>query len=116
VVALSLDVADELGLDARERRNVELGALLHDVGKIAIPNEIINKPGALSPEAWTIVKTHTLEGQRMLNRVGGVLGAVGRVLRASHERWDGGGYPRTSRRATRFRSPRAWCRVATPSR
>jgi HD-GYP domain-containing protein (c-di-GMP phosphodiesterase class II) len=93
VVSLSLNVADELRLDARERRNVELGALLHDVGKIAIPNEIINKPGPLDPEEWTIVKTHTLEGQRMLNRVGGVLGAVGRVVRASHERWDGNGYP-----------------------
>ena len=93
VVSLSLDVAAELRLDARERRNVELGALLHDVGKIAIPNEIINKPGALNAEEWTIVKTHTVEGQRMLDRVGGVLGAVGRVVRASHERWDGGGYP-----------------------
>jgi hypothetical protein len=93
VVSLSLHVADELRLEARERRNVELGALLHDVGKIAIPNEIINKAGPLSPEEWTIVKTHTLEGQRMLDRVGGVLGAVGRVVRASHERWDGDGYP-----------------------
>jgi len=93
VVSLSLAVANELGMDERERRNVELGALLHDVGKIAIPNEIINKPGPLSPQEWTVVKTHTLEGQKMLDKVGGVLCDVGRVVRASHERWDGSGYP-----------------------
>jgi putative nucleotidyltransferase with HDIG domain len=93
VVSLSLAVADELGMDARERRNVELGALLHDVGKIAIPNEIINKPGPLDPQEWTIVKTHTVEGQRMLDKVGGVLCEVGKVVRASHEHWDGSGYP-----------------------
>jgi putative nucleotidyltransferase with HDIG domain len=93
VVALSLDVADELGLDARERRNVELGALLHDVGKIAIPKEIINKPGPLSTDEWIVIKTHTVEGQRMLDRVGGVLREVGLVVRGSHERWDGAGYP-----------------------
>ena len=93
VVALSLEVADELKLDSRERRNVELGALLHDVGKIAIPNEIINKPGPLSPEEWVVIKTHTVEGQRMLDRVGGMLREVGLVVRASHERWDGTGYP-----------------------
>jgi putative nucleotidyltransferase with HDIG domain len=93
VVSLALEVADELGMDARERRNVELGALLHDVGKIAIPNEIINKAGPLSPQEWTVVKTHTVEGQRMLDRVGGVLCEVGHVVRASHEHWDGSGYP-----------------------
>jgi HD-GYP domain-containing protein (c-di-GMP phosphodiesterase class II) len=80
-------------MNARERRNVELGALLHDVGKIAIPNEIINKPGPLSPQEWTVVKTHTVEGQRMLDRVGGVLCEVGHVVRATHEHWDGSGYP-----------------------
>jgi HD-GYP domain-containing protein (c-di-GMP phosphodiesterase class II) len=93
VVSLALEVADELDMDARERRNVELGALLHDVGKIAIPNEIINKPGPLSPQEWTVVKTHTVEGQRMLDRVGGMLCEIGHVVRASHEHWDGSGYP-----------------------
>ena len=93
VVALSLEVASDLGMDDRERQKVELGALLHDVGKIAIPNEIINKPGPLSPDEWTIVKTHTIEGQQMLDRVGGLLREVGCVVRSSHERWDGAGYP-----------------------
>jgi HD-GYP domain-containing protein (c-di-GMP phosphodiesterase class II) len=93
VVALAVAVADAMRLDPRERRNVEFGALLHDVGKIAIPKEIINKPGPLTDEEWTVVRAHTVEGQRMLNRVGGVLAEVGRVVRSSHERWDGGGYP-----------------------
>jgi putative nucleotidyltransferase with HDIG domain len=93
VVSLSVEVADELEMDAVERRNVELGALLHDVGKIAIPKEIIDKPGPLDDHEWVIVKTHTIEGQRMLDRVGGLLREVGMVVRASHERWDGTGYP-----------------------
>jgi putative nucleotidyltransferase with HDIG domain len=93
VVALALEVAETMGLDARQRRNVEFGALLHDVGKIAVPNEIINKPGPLTDDEWLVIKTHTVEGQRMLERVGGVLGEVGRIVRSSHENWDGSGYP-----------------------
>jgi HD-GYP domain-containing protein (c-di-GMP phosphodiesterase class II) len=93
VVALSLEVAQELGLDERGRHNVELAALLHDIGKIVIPDSIINKPGPLTDEEWALMKTHTVEGQRMLDRVGGVLREVGMIVRASHERWDGGGYP-----------------------
>jgi putative nucleotidyltransferase with HDIG domain len=93
VVALSLAVASELRMDEGDRQKAELGALLHDVGKIAIPNEIINKPGPLSPDEWTIVKTHTIEGQVMLDRVGGLLREIGLVVRSSHERWDGQGYP-----------------------
>jgi HD-GYP domain-containing protein (c-di-GMP phosphodiesterase class II) len=93
VVSLSLAVADEMGLDHRQRRNVEFGALLHDVGKIAVPPEILHKPGPLDDEEWEVMRRHTLEGQRMLDRVGGVLHDVGRVVRASHERWDGCGYP-----------------------
>jgi putative nucleotidyltransferase with HDIG domain len=93
VVRLALDVAEELELDARQRRNVEFGALLHDVGKIAVPKEIINKPGKLDAREWEIIKTHTIEGQRMLERVGGFMREVGLIVRSSHERWDGGGYP-----------------------
>jgi putative nucleotidyltransferase with HDIG domain len=93
VVVLALDVAQALGLDAHRRRNVEFGALLHDVGKIAVPKEIINKPGKLDPHEWEIIKTHTIEGQRMLERVGGFMREVGEIVRASHERWDGAGYP-----------------------
>jgi putative nucleotidyltransferase with HDIG domain len=93
VVLLALAVARELGLDAEQQRLVEFGALLHDIGKIAVPKEIVNKPGKLDPDEWEIIKTHTVEGQRMLERVGGFMGNVGRVVRCHHERWDGSGYP-----------------------
>lgn len=93
VVRLSLDVADELGLDADRKRNVEFGALLHDVGKIAVPKEIINKPGKLDEREWAIIKTHTIEGQRMLERIGGFMSEIGLIVRASHEHWDSSGYP-----------------------
>jgi hypothetical protein len=93
VVELSLLVADELGLSPAARRRVELAALLHDVGKIAIPPQIITKPGPLNDDEWQIMRTHTVEGQRMLDRVGGTLGEVGQIVRASHERFDGRGYP-----------------------
>jgi putative nucleotidyltransferase with HDIG domain len=93
VVSLALAVADKMGLDPHRRRNLEFGALLHDVGKIAVPGEIINKKGPLTDEEWVVIKAHTVEGQRMLDRVGGVLSDVGAIVRSSHERWDGGGYP-----------------------
>jgi HD-GYP domain-containing protein (c-di-GMP phosphodiesterase class II) len=93
VVELSLGVADRIGLDPRQRRNVEFAALLHDVGKIAVPKEIINKDGPLDDEEWKIMHRHTIEGEKMLNRVGGVLSEVGRIVRSSHEHYDGSGYP-----------------------
>jgi putative nucleotidyltransferase with HDIG domain len=93
VVGLALELAEHLGLSAERQRNLEFAALLHDVGKIAIPKEIINKPGRLDPHEWTIIKTHTLEGQKMLERVGGFMREVGMIVRSHHERWDGGGYP-----------------------
>jgi HD-GYP domain-containing protein (c-di-GMP phosphodiesterase class II) len=93
VVELSVAVADRLGLGEHRRRNVEFGALLHDVGKVAIPKEIINKPGPLDDAEWAIMRTHTVEGQRMLDRVGGFMREVGAIVRGSHERFDGNGYP-----------------------
>lgn len=93
VVDLALAVADELGLEASVRRNVEFAALLHDVGKLRVPKEIINKPGALDPDEWAIIRRHTIEGEVMLTQVGGVLATVGHCVRSSHERYDGHGYP-----------------------
>jgi putative nucleotidyltransferase with HDIG domain len=93
VVSLSVAVADSMGLSSKQRRNVEFGALLHDVGKIAVPKEIINKRGPLTEDEWVIIKTHTIEGQKMLDRVGGLLSEVGQIVRSSHEKWDGTGYP-----------------------
>jgi HD-GYP domain-containing protein (c-di-GMP phosphodiesterase class II) len=93
VVELAVEVGRRLRLDDDRLRNLEFGALLHDVGKVAIPKEIINKPGKLDAREWEIVKTHTLEGQRMLDQVGGFMSDVGRIVRSHHERWDGAGYP-----------------------
>jgi HD-GYP domain-containing protein (c-di-GMP phosphodiesterase class II) len=93
VVDLVLGVADELELAPRDRRHAELTALLHDVGKIRIPTEIIRKPGKLTPDERALIETHTIEGEHMLEQVGGLLGEVGAIVRSCHERWDGGGYP-----------------------
>jgi HD-GYP domain-containing protein (c-di-GMP phosphodiesterase class II) len=93
VVELSLAVSDSLGLNYDQRRNVEFAALLHDVGKISVPNEIINKPGPLDDDEWKVMHQHTIEGERMLKRIGGVLADVGTIVRASHEDFDGSGYP-----------------------
>lgn len=93
VVELSLAVSDRLGLGFEQRRNVEFAALLHDVGKISVPDEIINKEGPLDEAEWEVMRQHTIEGERMLKRIGGVLAEVGRIVRASHEDYDGSGYP-----------------------
>ena len=93
VVDLVLAVADELGLDEADRRDAEFVALLHDVGKIRIPESIINKPGPLDAEERALIETHTVIGEEMLERVGGMLGHVGHLVRSCHERWDGKGYP-----------------------
>ena len=93
VVELSLGVADSLGLNATSRRNTEFGALLHDVGKIRVPSSIIKKPDRLTPAEWEIMRRHTIAGEDMLKQVGGTLTRVGSIVRSSHERYDGEGYP-----------------------
>jgi len=93
VVELVAEVADELNIPKRDRQLLEFAALLHDVGKITIPKEILHKPAALTDSEFEVMKTHTIEGQFMLDRVGGLLGRVGEIVRSCHERWDGRGYP-----------------------
>jgi HD-GYP domain-containing protein (c-di-GMP phosphodiesterase class II) len=93
VVELVMAVGPRMALDEDQLRRLEFAALLHDVGKIAIPNEIINKPGPLTDEERAIINTHTIEGEKMLLNVGGVLAEVGRIVRSCHERFDGLGYP-----------------------
>jgi putative nucleotidyltransferase with HDIG domain len=93
VVDLALAVADRLRLDPRQRQQVEFAALLHDVGKVKITAEIINKPEPLDEHERAVMMTHTVVGEQMLEQIGGLLGEVGRVVRSCHERWDGAGYP-----------------------
>jgi hypothetical protein len=93
VVGLCHDVGVELGLDEVVLRDVELGALLHDVGKINVPDAILNKQGPLDAEEWKVMHGHTLEGERMLDQVGGLLADVGTIVRSHHEHYDGTGYP-----------------------
>jgi putative nucleotidyltransferase with HDIG domain len=93
VVAFALEIADELGMGDEERRLVEFGALLHDIGKMTTPKEILHKPGPLDDDEWELMRQHTIDGQKMLDQVGGTLHDVGEVVRSSHEHYDGGGYP-----------------------
>jgi putative nucleotidyltransferase with HDIG domain len=93
VVDLAIGIAGELSLDEDGRRLVEFGALLHDIGKITTPKEIVNKPGPLTPEEQAVMREHTVVGQEMLDRVGGALREVGVIVRCSHEHFDGHGYP-----------------------
>ena len=93
VFELSIEVGAEMDLTPTQRRNVEFGALLHDIGKIAIPKEIINKQGPLTEDEWGVIKTHTIQGQRILEEIGGLMAEIGGVIRSAHERWDGDGYP-----------------------
>ena len=93
VVELVQAVMDHLHVDPATRQEMEFAALLHDVGKISIPKDILNKPAKLTAEEFELMKTHTVEGQFLLDRVGGLLGRIGEVVRSCHERWDGKGYP-----------------------
>lgn len=93
VVDLVLGVCDRLGLDPRSRRKAEFAALLHDIGKIRISSEIINKPGPLTTEEREIINTHTIEGESLLTPIGGLLAEVGVIVRSCHEHYDGTGYP-----------------------
>ena len=93
VVDLVDAVADRLGIDGERRQELEFAAMLHDVGKISIPKALLHKPSALTSAEFEVIKTHTIEGQFILDRVGGLLGRVGEVVRSCHERWDGTGYP-----------------------
>jgi HD-GYP domain-containing protein (c-di-GMP phosphodiesterase class II) len=93
VVTLVVAVAEHLELGERDRQDAELTALLHDVGKVRIPKRIITKPGALTPQERALIETHTVEGEQMLEQIGGLLGHVGKLVRSCHEHWDGRGYP-----------------------
>ena len=92
VADLAVDVALLLGLPEHEIEQVRHAAELHDVGKVAIPDEILQKQGSLSDEEWSFVHKHTLIGSRIISGAP-ALTHVAKLVRSSHERWDGDGYP-----------------------
>jgi diguanylate cyclase (GGDEF)-like protein/putative nucleotidyltransferase with HDIG domain len=92
VAELAAAVAEALGLDAEERDEVRRAAELHDVGKMAIPDAILSKPGPLDPAEREFIRKHTLIGERIIGAAPALV-PVARLVRSSHERWDGGGYP-----------------------
>ncbi len=89
---LSLRVGEALGLDERTLKQLELGALLHDIGKIGIPSDILSKPGRLTAAERSIVETHPELGERIIAPIDR-LESVCPIVRHCHERWDGAGYP-----------------------
>ncbi len=89
---LSRNVARRLGLDAETIDLTLRAGELHDVGKIAIPESILNKPSALNDEEWTFIRNHTLIGERVLSAAP-ALQPVAKLVRSTHERYDGAGYP-----------------------
>jgi HD-GYP domain-containing protein (c-di-GMP phosphodiesterase class II) len=96
----SSDVAEDvellartLGLDETTVGTIIKAGDLHDVGKLGIPDEIIHKPGSLTEEEWAFMKQHTVMGEQIIAAAGPSLEQIAPLVRASHERWDGRGYP-----------------------
>ena len=92
VVHLARGVAMILGLAAEQVERIAHAALLHDVGKLAVPDEILHKRGPLTPEEWAVMAEHPVAGERILLRIPD-LAAIAPVVRHEHEHWNGSGYP-----------------------
>ena len=92
VVELSAHIAETIGLGKGQLAEVRQVALLHDLGKIGIPDAVLRKPGRLSPEEWECMQQHPVIGERIVASIGS-LAHLAPAVRAEHERWDGGGYP-----------------------
>ena len=92
ITDLALAVGEELKFDPTRLKRLELGALMHDIGKIGIPTDILTKQGPLTPEEYRIVKQHPELGERILAPIAR-LADVREVVRHCHEHWDGRGYP-----------------------
>ncbi|MCI0342414.1 MAG: HD domain-containing protein, partial [Planctomycetales bacterium] len=92
VTTYSLQIAEEMGLTDDEKTTLQLGSLLHDIGKIGIPEKILKKPGKLTPGEYEVMKRHPDIGAEILENVDG-LGNVADIVRYHQEKWDGTGYP-----------------------
>lgn len=89
---LATQIGRRLQLSSEELDELRRAAELHDLGKLAVPDQILNKPGPLNESEWRLMRQHTIIGERILNAAP-ALRPVARLVRSSHERWDGGGYP-----------------------
>ena len=92
VVDLAARVGDGLALDDEEIARLRTAALLHDIGKVGVPDEILHKPGPLDEREWEIMRQHPVIGERIIRAIPG-MGSIARAVRHEHERWDGSGYP-----------------------
>jgi diguanylate cyclase (GGDEF)-like protein len=92
IADLAVEVGTELGLEGRSLRDLRYGAIFHDIGKIAVPDAILHKPGKLTDAEFEVVKRHPITGEQILSPVP-FLTDVRRIVRHDHERWDGDGYP-----------------------
>ena len=92
VVTYSLRLGREYGLNSAEMKSLEFGSLLHDIGKIGVPDSILRKPAKLTEEEWVRMREHPLHGQQILRGIEFLQGAA-RVVAQHHEQWDGSGYP-----------------------
>jgi two-component system cell cycle response regulator len=89
---LAAEVARRLGMPEHEVTDVVHGAELHDIGKLAVPEAILHKPGPLDDAEWAVMHQHTIHGEQLLAGIP-ALATAARLVRSSHERWDGAGYP-----------------------
>jgi putative nucleotidyltransferase with HDIG domain len=92
VQRISLSIGRELGLTIKELDALRYGGLFHDIGKIAIPDALLTKPGRLTDEEYELMKTHSAEGARIVGKFSRLSDSVA-IIRHHHERWDGRGYP-----------------------
>ncbi len=92
VASLAARVALRMGLSRAQARDVRYAAMLHDIGKIAVPSEILLKAGPLTDEEWVVMRAHAAGGGDLVARID-AFAHLAPAVRASHERWDGGGYP-----------------------
>jgi putative two-component system response regulator len=90
-------MSEELSLTEEEKEHIETMGLLHDIGKIGIPDSILNKPGKLTDEEFEVIKTHPAQGRSILRDIK-KLDAIAQWLACHHERWDGRGYSKDERR------------------